>query len=1657
MILYIGACKSLNDTICNVNEGTTVQLVCAMHHPCNSTSFQVRWYKSPNETFADAEVIEDIGEEINNYNFSVCKYVSLVPEPQNGTANGSNSDNCCFTTYVLSISNFNSRDNGHYWCQFVDNDSHPLSSPYGYITLSEETAVNISACTADDFIIDNEYLNTSQCAENITMHTMICACLSITTTVAPMSVDVTETITTSSELFHSSTTSTDITITPTSDITPYTSTTVTQITIKSKESTNYGSETVYDTSGSTTTTSHGTTPKENNLLMYGAIAGAFVCFCIVLLLVVMCCATLFCKYRKLKKKGKYPSMYACALLLVYYFSFILIASGGYDRNRSRINTSLSGEIQNAHYTTVTVTEKDKRDDLTKSTLREQGKEDSSKHRFMQGGYNRNKRFMMDTSLSGEIQNPHYTKTVTATEKGKRDDRTKLFTRRDQGNEGSTKNRCVRDASMGITFSHGYPKQSNVQQPLNSRNADSTMVINDGRNEDFVNRRKESASFYHKPTQHGVVNKDGVKESIILCKPLVSKQPLSPPTASESDDKAMVVSDSRNKNCVKDSTSLLYQPPHPPVVDKDRKPAPVKCKPPILPLRRKDTATVVSDNADFVYCIKDSTSFLSEPPQHPVVMYLKDKKIAPVKCKPPVLPPGQKETAIVVSDEHNENFIKHKKKSISSPRDPPVRNTQPLLLPSGTDDNAKVNCDKSVVNWKKDSVSIHSEPPQRVTNKDRKKPAPLKSKPAILPPSREKSVSDEKFAKNNKQSTLPTHQPPQNSTQVKSKPPILPPSQKDTARVAKDTADFVNCIKESASLRCEPQQHPVANKDKKPAPLKSKQPILPPSRKDTERENRENEVYVNGIKDSASFHHDPPQHPVDYKDKKPAPAKSKPVILPPGRRDTPRIVSDEHNREFVLHETSQTQTNKKENNSKLLKRKQPLLPPSGNDGNAVVNGDKVSVNCKSGSAPHHSEPQQDPVIKPAPLKSKQPILPPGRKATAMVVSDNADFVNSIKDSAPLHCEPPQHLVVSKDKKPAPMKSKPAILPPSKKDNAMVVGDGHNENFANNKKDSETAQFQCESPQPPMVNEDTKKSKPVKSKQALLPLGGKVTKDSDGRKDNINRKKESISLHCEDQQHGVVNKDRTPKPTKSKQPLLPPARLRSGNNDGAVNTKHLVNCKKDSITTESLYSEPPQYAVVNENKPSKPKKSKQPLLLTMRSETNDGAVNTKQLVDCKKDSTTAEAFYSEPPQYAVVNKVKKKVKPVKNKKPLLPPNREKTQDTTSKAEERQERSPSPVYAEPIIIMKKQQQLQASSVKDSAVEERSASPEYAEVDDVNTQAKAYTTEGTEKDVQHYYHSLEDPIDGQVRSKTKGSTDDVTHKGGVQHYYHILEGPVGGKSVADVPVSLKSKAHGSDAKYDEGEQHHYHILDGPISGKGRPKTKDRSVNVTCEEGEQHHYHILDGPTIGKSCSKSQDNSSNDALEEGEQHLYHILEAPIGGNSVANEPVGSRSKAHRSDTECDEGENFYHILEAPVGVKSFADSPVSSKSKDHRSDTKCNEGEENLYHILEAPTSSNSGPKSKDHRSNDTLEEGEEHLYHILEAPLIGGKSVADAPDGPKSKDNIVSTTHEEDEHFYHILEAPSVGSKGEKKINGTEGQVGPESSTKEKKVGLTLPYSKQ
>ena len=115
--------------------------------------------------------------------------------------------------------------------------------------------------------------------------------------------------------------------------------------------------------------------------------------------------------------------------------------------------------------------------------------------------------------------------------------------------------------------------------------------------------------------------------------------------------------------------------------------------------------------------------------------------------------------------------------------------------------------------------------------------------------------------------------------------------------------------------------------------------------------------------------------------------------------------------------------------------------------------------------------------------------------------------------------------------------------------------------------------------------------------------------------------------------------------------------------------------------------------------------------------------------------------------------------------------------------QERSPSPVYAEPSIDKKKL--AQASSVEmlvkngDSAIEERSASPEYAEVDDASRRSKGCTIDAIGEGERHYYHSLEEPTDSEVVSEAnvgRKSKDYTVQSTVEQHYYHSLECPNAG-----------------------------------------------------------------------------------------------------------------------------------------------------------------------------------------------------------------------------------------------------------------------------------------
>ena len=215
--------------------------------------------------------------------------------------------------------------------------------------------------------------------------------------------------------------------------------------------------------------------------------------------------------------------------------------------------------------------------------------------------------------------------------------------------------------------------------------------------------------------------------------------------------------------------------------------------------------------------------------------------------------------------------------------------------------------------------------------------------------------------------------------------------------------------------------------------------------------------------------------------------------------------------------------------------------------------------------------------------------------------------------------------------------------------------------------------------------------------------------------------------------------------------------------------------------------------------------------------DSDTRKENFVNHKKESTSS---HHEPPLYAVVNKEKKKSRSLKSKQLILPTEGEITCDSTlirdtiiSKkveyysAPEAQERSPSPVYAEPVIDQEKLAQASRS-----AIEGRRPSPEYA--DDAKRRSKRYTIEGIPEDEQHYYHSLECPIDnvvteGNIGHKSKDYTVQSTEEGGEQHYYHSLECQIG-NDVNEECVSHESKDYKVQST-EEGEQHYYHSLEGP------------------------------------------------------------------------------------------------------------------------------------------------------------------------------------------------------------------------------------------------------
>ena len=272
---------SPDHSVCSTIGISPVYLSCVINHPCDNIRLAVRWYRSFTEIDADEDVIRDNGQYINSSS-SNGKH-NVITHIQNGTVSNGIFDHCCFTNIILVINNFNRSDNGHYWCEFVANNRLLLPSSYGYIALSEGAAVNNRACTVGDFI---HSLDPAQCAENTrTSHSGRMTCNSHTTTTTVANSDSTQ-----------SRSSTVTEITEGYESENYVSGTVQEEATTDSVPTNYTSE--------SSTTSHSTTPKENNLLLYGAIAGTFVCFSIVLLLVVMCFVIAIYKYRKLEKKSK---------------------------------------------------------------------------------------------------------------------------------------------------------------------------------------------------------------------------------------------------------------------------------------------------------------------------------------------------------------------------------------------------------------------------------------------------------------------------------------------------------------------------------------------------------------------------------------------------------------------------------------------------------------------------------------------------------------------------------------------------------------------------------------------------------------------------------------------------------------------------------------------------------------------------------------------------------------------------------------------------------------------------------------------------------------------------------------------------------------------------------------------------------------------------------------------------------------------------------------------------------------------------------------------------------------------------------------------------------------------------------------------------------
>ena len=116
------------------NQTRTVSLLCEVEYsPLNSgNNIEVKWYRSKSEEYAGIE-----GELLIDENMYIRYNRYLIPVNQT-----------LIGQYILGILNFNASDRGYYWCQVVVNNISLPASPYGFISSSQCTFLDIT-CTID--------------------------------------------------------------------------------------------------------------------------------------------------------------------------------------------------------------------------------------------------------------------------------------------------------------------------------------------------------------------------------------------------------------------------------------------------------------------------------------------------------------------------------------------------------------------------------------------------------------------------------------------------------------------------------------------------------------------------------------------------------------------------------------------------------------------------------------------------------------------------------------------------------------------------------------------------------------------------------------------------------------------------------------------------------------------------------------------------------------------------------------------------------------------------------------------------------------------------------------------------------------------------------------------------------------------------------------------------------------------------------------------------------------------------------------------------------------------------------------------------------------------------------------------------------------------